>query len=135
MEWKFKKNSLDNSQIKLIEQELSVKLPIEFVALIKQNNGARPSKNSYDLKNEKGKFFDSLIDYSFEEKNNVVAVYKRLKTYSVNKMIPFGEDGFGNYICFNYVNEENPNVVFYDHEINEVIEITNSFNEFLDLLY
>lgn len=135
MEWKFKKNGLDNSEINLIEHKLSVKLPIDFVQLIKQYNGARPSLTSFDLENEKEKVFDSLIDFSSNSKNNVIEVYKWLKDSGVKKSIPFGEDGFGNYICFEYQNSERPNVVFFNHETNEVKHIADSFNEFIEMLY
>lgn len=135
MEWKFKKNGLDNSEINLIEHELSVKLPIDFVNLIRQYNGARPSLISFDLENEKEKVFDSLIDFSPNGNNNVIEVYKSFKKNSLKKNIPFGEDGFGNYICFQYQNSENPNIIFFNHETNEVKLIADSFKEFIDMLY
>lgn len=135
MEWKFKKNGLHDSQINLVEQELYVKLPIDFVQIIKQYNGARPSLISFDLENEKEKVFDSLIDFSSNSKNNIFEIHKRFINDGVKKIIPFGEDGFGNYICFQYQNSENPNIIFYNHETNEVKHIADDFKEFIEMLY
>lgn len=135
MEWKFKKNSLNKSEINLIENELSVKLPTDFINLITEYNGARPSLISFDIKDEKEKVFDALIDFSPNSKNNVIEIYNRLKKNNNKKIIPFGEDGFGNYICFQYQNSENPNVVFFNHENNQVKHIADNFKDFIEMLY
>lgn len=135
MEWKFSKENLHISDIEKIEKLLSIKLPKEFKEIISNYNGARPSLISFDIENEKEKVFDALIDYNPNSKNNVIELFNRIKRISDNKIIPFGEDGFGNYICFQYHNTENPQIVFFNHENNKIKYIAESFNNFLKILY
>jgi hypothetical protein len=94
-----------------------------------------PGLTLFDLENEKEKVFDSLIDFSLSKKNNVIEVYKNLENNDVKNIIPFGEDGFGNYICFQFKSPENPNVVFFNHETGDIQTIANSFKEFINILY
>ena len=89
----------------------------------------------FDIENEK--LFDSLIEFNLNTNNNVVDIYNNLKKNDIKNIIPFGEDGFGNYICFQYenLNQDNPNVVFFNHENHKLKYIADNFNEFLNILY
>ena len=54
-----------------------------------------------------------------------------------NRIIPIGEDGAGNYLCFDYRQSKTPKIVFYFHELHGVdgiIEVCDSFAEFLERL-
>ncbi|NEQ97691.1 MAG: SMI1/KNR4 family protein [Cyanothece sp. SIO2G6] len=51
------------------------------------------------------------------------SIYALMATWPEHELdaaiIPFGEDGGGNYICFDYRNRsENPAIVFYFHELS-----------------
>lgn len=53
------------------------------------------------------------------------------------KVIPFGEDGGGNYICFDYREANEPKIVFYFHELagdDGIMVACSSFERFLENL-
>lgn len=133
MEWKFVKSQLSEKEILEVEKLLNIKLPIEFKNIVIKYNGGQPIPYCFDLNNEKEKVFSSLINFDLNAKNNVLVMLKSLE--NINNIIPFGLDPFGNFICFQYQNSENPNIVFYNHENNEIKLITESFNNFLKLLF
>lgn len=59
----------------------------------------------------------------------------------IEKVIPFAEDLFGNMICFDYRNNSQPLIVFWEHEKafsdkeSAITHICNNFAELLNMLY
>lgn len=137
MEWKFSKDSITKKDIETVEKYLGVSLPERFKEIIVQHNGARPSLSYFDLEKEKEKVFDSLINYKLNTENNVIDYYDSIKNEIAEKIIPFGEDPFGNLLGFLYKNKANPSIIFYNHEIsNEKISvIADNFDDFINKLY
>ena len=56
-------------------------------------------------------------------------------------LIPFGENGGGDYICFDYRNDkttDNPPIVIWNHDMglkHRVVFIANNFEEFINMLH
>jgi hypothetical protein len=53
------------------------------------------------------------------------------------RIVPFGEDGGGNYICFDFRASDAPSVVFYFHElpgVDGIMKVCDSFGAFLERL-
>ena len=61
--------------------------------------------------------------------------------YFSKKLIPFGDDGGGNYMCFDYREhkENNPPIIYWNHSVYEnskrISVIANSFEEFINMLH
>lgn len=59
----------------------------------------------------------------------------------IEKVIPFAEDLFGNMVCFDYRNNSQPLIVFWEHEKafsdkeSAITHICNNFAELLNMLY
>ncbi|WP_356724712.1 SMI1/KNR4 family protein [Paenibacillus sp. JJ-223] len=56
------------------------------------------------------------------------------------RIVPFGRDPFGNFLCFDYRSmQENPTIVFYDHESEvedeKIIYVCDTFTQLLSELY
>ncbi|WP_408004415.1 SMI1/KNR4 family protein [Pseudomonas schmalbachii] len=69
------------------------------------------------------------------------SIWSSLATWSEHQLphsiIPFGSDGGGNYICFDYRSNSEPTVVFWYHELSGtdgVVPIAQTFDDFVRLL-
>lgn len=139
--WLFKKEDVTKEEVIKIEEEIGVKFPKSFFECVINQNGAQPEKNIFDLNNEKGKIFGSLLDFDLNSDENILSVYKDLKDRLPNKVVPFADDPSGNYICFDYREEGKPEIVFWNHELTEgspkksISYIAESFEELLNKLY
>jgi len=54
-----------------------------------------------------------------------------------DRIVPFAEDGGGNYLCFDYRQSDVPQIVFYFHELSGedgIMKVCDTFEEFLDRL-
>lgn len=50
--------------------------------------------------------------------------------------IPFGRDPGGNNFCFDFSNpEKSPKIVFWNHEIDSIYEVAETFTDFIELLH
>ena len=138
MNWNFVKNTVSIDNLKKIENELSCSLPSDFVKTVTIYNGGCPEKVRYDLLNVKEKVFDRLVNFDIKSKNNVLSIYQAIKKRTKSNLIPFGEDPFGNYICFLFENNNQYKIVFWDHEqeaSKSITFISNTFSEFIEKLY
>lgn len=69
---------------------------------------------------------------------SAVSIWSRMLTWGEQALdpivIPFGQDGGGNYICFDFREGEDPKIVFCFHELqgNEgIMAVCSSFDRFL----
>ena len=69
------------------------------------------------------------------------SVYGTLSTWPEHdlsgRIIPFGVDGGGNYVCFDYRESEVPQIVLYFHELpgeDGIMRVCDTFDEFLGRL-
>ena len=119
----------DNSIIEKVETKLGFKLPRSYKALVNQYNGGRPIKNCFDVGKRKGHVFRSLIP---------IERITGMKGRVPGNNVPFAEDPFGNYICFNS-NGNNISISYYNHEEVEdskaITIISGSFGGFINKLY
>lgn len=135
LDWKFVNNNVSIEDIKNIESTLNIKLPKDYIECVMANNAGYPDKYSFDMGGEKGKVFEYLLSISKDDDENMIDVYLRLKNDLPKGVIPFARDGFGNLICFKYMDSDTYEIVFYDHEDQKVYFISNTFSEFLSKLY
>jgi len=97
---------------------------------------------------------NNLLLIQMEEEFGIAKLYDAVKMFMPENVIPFARDGFDNYICFDYrENESAPTVVFWDYEKacieynnsgntgsslnydNAITYICDSFTELLDMLH
>lgn len=124
--------TVDRSIVTKVESQLEVKFPSLYVDIVTEHNGAQPKVlNEYGewrlgiVKTNK-KHFEKIgfcfLKYAYkgnENLNRVVSVHKSFKDTvpDSKKIIPFADDGGGNYFYFDFRKDENnSSIVFQDHE-------------------
>ena len=85
--------------------------------------------------------FNNFLSFDEEDSSNIINAYNDVKDRLIEKVIPFAEDPFGNLLCFDYRNSEQPIIVFWEHEKafnnkeNAISFICNTFSELLNMLH
>ena len=128
--WKRVKFLKNEENIRLIESESGVKLPVEITTCIKQNNGGRPNKDTFNTHESQERVFKSLLSFNEDDVETVFKVFNMLRMENPN-IIPFASDPGGNYICY----DPRDGIVLWLHETNTVEKITDNFTDFLSKLY
>lgn len=68
--------------------------------------------------------------------NEILDTIKNPPEFFPKGLIPFSQDGGGNYLCFDYRNcKENPPIIFWNHEVEEnegIFYLADSFEEFIN---
>ncbi len=135
MKWILAKTKINEQNFKNVEQELGVEFPSDFKDTVLEYNGASPQNMIYDTKNTKGRVAEYLLSFSSNDKDNIIDTYNMIKERLEKGLIPVIRDPFGNFICFNFSKEANGELVFWNHENNDVEYISKTFLEFVGKLY
>lgn len=135
MKWILAKQLDDIVDIERVEERLDIILPKDFKEVVKNYNGASPEKEAFDTDTKKERVFERLLHFNLTKKGNILEVLNWVKSNIEENVYPFGEDPFGNYICFDYRESNTPKIVFWDRDINRFEFVANSFEEFLNKLY
>lgn len=114
-----------------MEMEKGITFPQKYIDLVSSENGASPDKKIFDCATRHDCVFDSLINWDKSRKANM---FFWAATLNVKNIIPFGQDPFGNLICFDYSHGSEPKIVFWDHETSEILHVADGFQYFLDNL-
>ena len=137
VKWSFKKSEISDSRIKEIQEKLNVIFPKDFVECVLENNGGQPTPECFDFKGHKEAVFNALVDLSFDGKGNLFEILQNLNGQLPDRIIPFANDPFGNFFCFDFRENGSPNIVFWNHEKsgNDAIESVGfGFSEILKQL-
>jgi hypothetical protein len=126
MEIKYVKQLKDENSISVFARNNGIDFSCEFVEFIKHNNGGRPIKNEVELENGSEKVVNNFLSFNEEDKENV---YKARCRIEDKNLIPFANDPAGNYYCL-----KGDKVVFYSHEDEAVVNVAESFGDFLEKL-
>jgi len=123
------KIDLDNKSIERIENYINKKIPKYFIDFLKKANASSPQKDKFKIEEEVC-VLNSILNFNENSKDSFENTYENLKDI-LGECIPFGRDGFGNYICIN-LNEAN--VYLYNHEDENKIFIS-IFDDYINSLY
>lgn len=113
--WNFSKGAVRDEQIESIEKYFCVKLPQDYIECASKNDASYPSPDRFSV-NGKIEVFNNLISLNTDMETNIISVYENVKDKIEDNIIPFGDDPFGNLLCFDYRNGDNPTIVFWEHE-------------------
>jgi cell wall assembly regulator SMI1 len=134
-------------EVDKIEQKLNVKFPTMYKEFIGLHNGADLNARIFD-------YFDTARNritsnsIGFKPIETIERTINSLKRQSIDdpdyffeKLIPFGENGGGDLICFNYRNHgrDNPPIIIWSHDVSDnskrISFIANNFEEFINMLH
>ncbi len=120
-----KTKSVSNKLIIELEKEFG-SLPKDYLSFLKEHDGAKPESNVFKLSKNNTSSVEKFI-----LSDNIIQRRDSVQGFPSN-MLPIADDACGNIF---YINPNNGNVYFWDHEIeSDGIKITSSFSEFLDKL-
>lgn len=132
IEWDCVKPLKNEKAVDVLEIKYAFKLPDDLKKCIKENNAGVPSPCAFDLGNNKGKIFASLLSFNREDADNVYDFLGGCETPDKKRLerFPFGIDPAGNLLCV-----ENDKIVFYYCEREKSYTICESFTELMTLLH
>ncbi|MBQ9181911.1 MAG: SMI1/KNR4 family protein [Bacilli bacterium] len=117
--------------IKNVEEKINYSFPQDYASYIKNSKPLRFEKNLFKTSNNEEKVLRYL--YSFDEnERNYIIKFQSFDSQFKDKIVPFAELEFGDLLCFD---RNNNNIVLYNHELDEIEIVANSFTEFLGKLY
>jgi len=116
VKWRSWDEPVTNKEVENVGQRLGVKLPVDYIEVAIQYNGAHVSPELFNVEGTE-KVFGTLLTYDSEDDEYILEVFNDYKDTLPKDLIPFAFDPAGNLICFDYKNhEDNPIVVFWEHE-------------------
>lgn len=129
LSWILVKPLKDNLSITQYQNDNNIMFPIDFIETIKESNGGSPSLSTFDSSRNEELNFNRLLSFNKDDLDNIF-----IATQNLNKseIIPIANDGFGNFIVYLKTDLK---VYFYNHEINELEFISDSFTDLLSKLY
>lgn len=123
MKWRKVIQLKNKNSIRKVENEFEIKFPLDFIELIIKHNAGIPIPSTFDTERIKGKDFGELLNFNLNESFNVIHEYNLIKNRIPEKVFPFAGDAGGNYLCFDFREDENdPLIRFWDHEMKFEIE-------------
>lgn len=146
---------VDVSIINNLEKEENIKLPNEYCKFISNHNGASLYIDSFDFYDNvhKRKSCESIAFIKFENISETICDLLEQTTNDINdpdvfkwykyfepRVIPFGDTGGGDFICFDYRQRDDPEIIlwchdYYDENWNRISFIANNFEEFINMLH
>lgn len=128
--WKYKIDLVDENIFAEIEKKRGISIPEELKTLIRDANAATPDKYRYMLVATE-KVIGAILSFNKDE-NDTDTVFTALEVIKDKNIIPFAIDPFGNYLCLELQSKE---VVFWNHENDNVLSTGKKLNDFLANLY
>lgn len=133
LKWKYIKPLEDKKIINYIEEKCNFSIPKQLKEYIMNYNAGIPSINIFDSLNNKENLFGALISYNKSDSFNIDIVLEIFyNNYGNRNLLPFADDGCGNFICINIKTFE---IVYFLHETEKVEFISENFDSFIESLY
>jgi len=141
--WQWAAGPIESDVVRSVERQWGIQFPQEYVECVQEFHGGRPSLECFDFPRRKEAVLNHLLGFVDGADLTITQVYDSVKDRLPDGVFPFADDPFGNLICFDYRNAttSSPSVVFWDHEVafsdreRATSHVTNSFNEFVNMLY
>ena len=141
MEWLvFKEIDSSKIHIKQFGERIKYCYPKSFVEIVMQYDGGSPESMNYNTTKTDGRVFNNLISFDQEQQSSIWYMIEDNSKGEIEwnidglrwQYIPFAEDPFGNFICFD---RNDDHIVFWDHETCEIEDVAVNFTKFVDSLY
>ncbi|WP_207953340.1 SMI1/KNR4 family protein [Paenibacillus agricola] len=140
LKWKYIKQAINETVIQRVEMQLGVSFPQSYKDCVLLFHGARPEPNEFRTENGEEKAVRSLLPLEPYVKGNVIEVWGWISDRLAPGLVPFADDAFGNYLCFDFRDgaSEEPKVLFWDHDKaamapdHAVILVASTFSELMN---
>jgi cell wall assembly regulator SMI1 len=141
--WEWCDPPIDDARVDEVESVLGVRFPADFRECAKHCHGGAPTRRTFkfqDANGEMGSCLAVLLSFTPDKAENILDTHEMLADQLPAGLIPFAEDGGGDYMCFDYngaAGSHSPGVVYWHRAGlpgNEVSTLSASFSNFLDML-
>ena len=134
MKWNCENNAVTDERIKVVEAELKIKFPKDFVANIKQYDGGYPIPNKITVEGRE-EVLNNLVSFQEEDTSFILDIISDIENFDDSNLVPIAEDPFGNLFCYSF-GENICEIVFWNHEEGSVKKhVCNSFEELIAMLH
>tara|TARA_B100001750_G_scaffold244228_1_gene261110 strand:- start:239 stop:706 length:468 start_codon:yes stop_codon:yes gene_type:complete len=143
---RFDCNIIPPERFVYIEREIGFKLPEFYKNLIKNCDRGHPVADAFDYYDEEfGCTMEGCLGVfcpiNEDEYSHFLSLYKDPPEFFPEGLVAFGEDGGGNFMCFDYRGghpNPDPPIVFWRHDSDigkDVSFIAPTFESFIAMLY
>lgn len=132
---------LSTKDINKLILDLKVKLPKSYLEILSFADKLRIKDNCILYKSDSMDDYEVSAIYFISCKNidsdesDVVDLHNNPPEFFPEGLIAFGEDGGGNYICFDYrTSNDDPKIVIWEHDAeqgNDISFVADNFEEFI----
>lgn len=135
---------LTESRLTTFESELGSALPDEYRAFLLRFNGGVPDREAFDVPGEEGGerpfhcFFalhDGPWDDSTPEGSQGFPLQAALADFRADggsaDVLPIGKDWSGSYVCVGLAGANRGRVLYWDHEMEQLVPLAGTLAEFL----
>ena len=134
MKWNCDNNVVTDDIISVVETELKVKFPKDFINNIKQYDGGYPIPNKITIEGQE-EVLNNLVSFLEEDTSFILDIISDTENFSDSNLVPIAEDPFGNLFCYSF-GENTCEIVFWGHEERFVIKhVCNNFEELITMLH
>lgn len=126
LEWKYVE-PLDKDRLSKIEEHFGLSLPDDYKTSLETCNRGKPTLERFDTEHQE----ECVLDYMVNLEETIAIA----QAIPPDNLIPIATDPFGNFIAFKIADGRIDSVVFWDHERDEISQISGSFTDFLEKLY
>lgn len=145
IEWDNCQGNVSDDRIKYIEEIILIKFPESYLSTIKYCDGGVPVKCDFSFiyQSTGRKITDCIgrfLPLNDSAGGNLLQDFLDPPEFYVEGLVPFAENGGGDYICFDYrqgKNIFNPQIVYWSHGAGigkDVSFVANNFEEFINML-
>lgn len=130
MIWKYKIEMKNPHAFEEVEALREIHIPEELKGFVMEHNAATPSLYHF-MAGSTERVFGAVLSFDKTE-TDADTVYPALGAVKDKNLLPFAIDPFGNYICYQLDRKQ---IVYWDHESDEVTSTGKNLSEFLESLY
>ncbi|WP_176483803.1 SMI1/KNR4 family protein [Bacillus sp. FJAT-45066] len=131
LEWRYSKGEVSEGTLSEVERVLNITFPKFYRNVIRSFNGARPKPPLMVQLDKQVITIRSFLAVGKVYPDNIISVNKRLEDLLPNKVVAFANDDFGNYFCFDFRNRGVGQVVFWNHENGDLVDVDEAFRDYI----
>ena len=124
---------MSDENIKVVETELKIKFPQDFVTNIKKYDGGYPKPNKITVEGQE-EVLNNLVSFLEEDTSFILDIISDIENFRDSNLVPIAEDPFGNLFCYSF-RENAYEIVFWSHEESYVKYVCNNFEELIAMLH
>lgn len=135
LEWEDVTPPLDDSELESLQSDLGHRFPADYLDCLRRFHDAIPEVSDFPVTTTEGRKFRNAIAVLLGPAE-IRSVHEQMGDAKDPDVIPFGIDGGGNAMCFDFRPGEGAaaTVCYYQHEGSELYPLAVDFASFCDLL-